>query len=389
MKQTILYTVSVLLLGCIIYACNDTLTITQDYAFDWQTMPYQTSIVQGETAEIRCKIVKEGNYRENLYYIRYFQPTGNGELRLDDGRVLSSNDLLPLVRDEFRLYYTSLCTDRQTIDVYMEDTFGKVVQKSFNFQNINVKEEPVNLKFTLETLPVPGRILLNDTVEIRCRIVKEDENNTSTYSIRYFQPQGKGTLIYNGTVLKQNDLYPLDAGNFNLYYVSNSTERQAIDVYIVDSNCHAVQKTFSFENQHVIPEPEIDYSFEFETLPVPKLVVEGETVEIRCQLKRADSRNDTRYKIRYYQPDGKGELRLDDGSLLTPNDLFPLIGDVFRLYYTSQCAVQQTIDIYIVDASGKAVQKTFSFTGVPSGETDNGTAGEAEDETDNETETES
>jgi hypothetical protein len=292
MKQTILFTVSILLLGCIIYACNDSLNITQDYAYDWQVMPYQTRIVQGETVEIRCQIVKEGNYRENLYYIRYFQPTGKGELRLDDGRVLSSNDLLPLVRDEFRLYYTSHCTDQQTIDVYIEDTFGKVVQKTFNFQNVNEKEEPVNPKFTLETLPVPGTILLNDTVEIRCRIVKEDENNNSSYSIRYFQPQGKGTLIYNGTVLKPNDLYPLDAGNFNLYYVSNSTERQAIDVYIVDSNGQAVQKSFSFENQPVETEPEIDYNFEFETLPVPKSVVECETVEIRCNIKRAESRND-------------------------------------------------------------------------------------------------
>jgi hypothetical protein len=177
----------------------------------------------------------------------------------------------------------------------------------------------------------------------------------------------------------------LDAGNFNLYYVSNSTERQAIDVYIVDSNGQAVQKTFSFENQPVETEPEIDYGFEFETLPVPKSVVEGETVEIRCNIKRADNRNDTQYKIRYFQPDGKGELRLDNGRLLTPNDLFLLTGDVFRLYYTSQCAVQQTIDIYIVDASGKAVQKTFSFTGVPTIEQDDEPEDEPETGTDNET----
>jgi hypothetical protein len=292
-----------------------------------------------------------------------------------------------LENDVFRLYYTSHCTDRQNITVYIEDSFGQAVQKSFNFQNENGKtEEPVNLKYTLETLPVPRDILPNDTVEIRCQIVKEDRNNTSTYSIRYFQPEGTGVLIFGKTALKPNDLYPLETENFNLYYVSNCSVRQAIDVYILDSNGQTVQKTFVFENQYVEPEPEIDYNFEFETLPVPNSVVKGETVEIRCIVKRADSRNDTDFHIRYFQPDGKGELRLDDGRLLLPNDLYRLDNDVFRLYYTSRSTDLQTIDIYIVNTSGQVVKKTFSFTGVPLIEPDDEPEqenGEPEDEDEN------
>jgi hypothetical protein len=374
----------VVLLACIVYACNDTLSIQQDYAFDWQVMPYQTKITQGETVEIRCKITKDGNYKEALYYIRYFQPSGKGELRLDDGRTLTANDLLPLPKEEFRLYYTSHCTDQQTIDVYIEDTFGKVVQLSFNFQNQSEKEEPISLKYTFETLPVPSTISLNDTVEIRCRIVKEDINNTSTYSVRYFQPLGKGKLLFQGGVeLKPNDLYRLDNEAFNLYYVSNSTARQTIDVYIVDDNGQTVQKSFSFENAFIEPEPEIDYGFEFETLPVPKSVVEGETVEIRCQIKRADSRNDKAFSIRYFQFDGKGELRLDNGRLLVLNDLFVLGNDVFRLYYTSKSAELQTIEVCVENSFGQVVKKTFSFTGIPSIEADDDTSDETE--TDSET----
>ena len=322
MKNKKLYLLGAMLVACIIYACTDTLTITQNYAFDWEVMPYQKRIIQGETLEIRCKIVKEGNYLDAIYYIRYFQPDGKGELRLDDGRVLTSNDRLPLLKDEFRLYYTSLCTDQQTIDVYIEDTFGQVVQKSFSFQNYSEKEDPVSLKFTVETLPVPRAITVNDTVEIRCQIVKEDTKNTSSYSMRYYQPNGKGTLLFNGKVLNPNDLYPLESESFTLYYVSTGTERQTIDVYIIDSNGQTVQKTFNFENLFIEPEPGIDYSFDFETLPVPKSVVEGETIEIRCQIKRADSRNDTGFYIRYFQFDGKGELRFEDGRRLVPNDLY-------------------------------------------------------------------
>ena len=119
-------------------ACSNDLDIRQSYLFDLETMPVPKRLVQGETAEIRCQLVREGNYEDARYYIRYFQPDGAGELRLDDGTLLLPNDLYPLKKEVFRLYYTSRCTDQQTIDVYIEDNFGQVVQKTFSFQNESI-----------------------------------------------------------------------------------------------------------------------------------------------------------------------------------------------------------------------------------------------------------
>ena len=48
---------------------------------------------------------------------------GRGELRLEDGTLLSPNDRYLLMQKEFRLYYASHSTNRQTIDVYVEDKF--------------------------------------------------------------------------------------------------------------------------------------------------------------------------------------------------------------------------------------------------------------------------
>ena len=126
---------------CIILGCNDTLDIQQVYSFDLYTMPVPKRIIEGETVEIRCEIVKEGNYAGNMFYIRYFQTDGKGELRLDDGRVLLPNDLYPLKKDTFRLYYTSQSKEQQVIDIYIEDTFRQVVHKSFSFSNETIREE--------------------------------------------------------------------------------------------------------------------------------------------------------------------------------------------------------------------------------------------------------
>ena len=142
MKKTLAYFLYTLLLAAVVCACSDDLDINQVYTFDLVCMPVQKKIVQNETAEIRCQLVKEGDYEQAKFFIRYFQPDGVGELRMDDGTVFLPNDLYPLDKTTFRLYYTSRTTEQQVIDVYIEDNFGQVVQKTFSWQNDKGEDEP-------------------------------------------------------------------------------------------------------------------------------------------------------------------------------------------------------------------------------------------------------
>ena len=115
-------------------ACDRELEVQQAYDFTLETMPVQKDIRRGETAEIRCSLKRSGRFAGARYTLRYFQSEGKGMLRLDKGAALKPNDRYPLAREEFRLYYTQ-SADRQTIDVYIEDNFGKVHQLSFAFNN--------------------------------------------------------------------------------------------------------------------------------------------------------------------------------------------------------------------------------------------------------------
>lgn len=132
---------SMIIAGCMLVAllymtaCSDKLDVQQMYEFDLATLPVQTTIIKGEEAEIRCQLVRSGEYQDTKYFIRYFQPTGKGELRMENGTVLLPNDLYLLPEETFRLYYRSLGTDQQKIDIYILDSFGQVVQKSFAFNN--------------------------------------------------------------------------------------------------------------------------------------------------------------------------------------------------------------------------------------------------------------
>ena len=120
-------------------ACDRELEVRQAYDFTLETMPVQKNLRRGETAEIRCSLKRAGRFAGAHYTLRYFQSEGKGMLRLDKGAALKPNDRYPLVREEFCLYYTSQSADRQTIDVYIEDNFGKVQQLSFIFNNKKAK----------------------------------------------------------------------------------------------------------------------------------------------------------------------------------------------------------------------------------------------------------
>ena len=137
-----------ILIGCyvmaallLVGACNDDVDIQQSYPFSIETMPVPKKLKVGETAEIRCQLHRDGRFEETKYFIRYFQPDGKGELKMDNDTLFLPNDFYPLEKETFRLYYTSESTDQQIIDVYVEDSFGQLVELTFSFNNDNSKEE--------------------------------------------------------------------------------------------------------------------------------------------------------------------------------------------------------------------------------------------------------
>ena len=103
------------------------------------------------------------------------------------------------------------------------------------------------------------------------------------------------------------------------------------------------------------------YPFIVETMPVPKKLKVNETAEIRCELKREGRWEDTRYTIRWFLYDGKGMLKTEDGTVLLPNDRYPLEKETFRLYYTSLSDDQSSLKVWVEDSFGQAVEPEFSY----------------------------
>ena len=123
-------------------SCIDELEIKNDYEFTVEHLPVPKRLKLGETAEIRFELVREGNFSDAKYYVRYFQPDGKGELRFD-GRWLSPNDSYEIRKETFRMYYTSQSEDLQVIDLTFYDNFRNRHELSFTFSHVRSDEEEV------------------------------------------------------------------------------------------------------------------------------------------------------------------------------------------------------------------------------------------------------
>lgn len=179
-KRELAGMMAILFLGlaaCLLSACNDEMDVQQSYPFKVETLPVPTRIVKGETVEIRCELKREGRFSDARYTIRYFQPDGKGTLRMDDGMVLLPNDHYPLDREVFRLYYTSACEDRQSIDIYFEDNSEPKLLFLLSFDFNNERKEETEEK-TEGTVSDPGTPWIRDSLVIVRPPVSKSEKDS-------------------------------------------------------------------------------------------------------------------------------------------------------------------------------------------------------------------
>lgn len=114
------------------------------------------------------------------------------------------------------------------------------------------------------------------------------------------------------------------------------------------------------------------YPFTVEVMPYGDKIKQGETVELRFEIKPEGNYSNTLYTIRYFQYDGEGTLKLADGPVLVNNDRVLLESKTFRLNYTAQSSEDVKFGIWIEDNFGSTPwQQTFEFNSKDSGD-DNG-----------------
>jgi len=104
-------------------------------------------------------------------------------------------------------------------------------------------------EFEVTHLPVPKKLKVGETAEIRCQIERSGNYENTIYRFRYFQSDGYGILRMNDSeVFKPNDYYDLTEESFRFYYTSQSNEQQVIDIYFFDNFGNTNTLSFTFNH---------------------------------------------------------------------------------------------------------------------------------------------
>ncbi len=115
------------------------------------------------------------------------------------------------------------------------------------------------------------------------------------------------------------------------------------------------------------------YPFTVEVMPYGDKITQGQTVELRFEIKPEGDYTNTLYTIRYFQYDGEGTLKLVDGPVLVNNDRVLLESKTFRLNYTAKSAEAHKFLVVVEDSFNTTPwEQTFEFNGKDKGDDDGG-----------------
>lgn len=120
--------------------------------------------------------------------------------------------------------------------------------------NIDIKQ---GYEFRVTHLPIPKKLKVGETVEIRFRLERSGFFNEAAYRFRYFQTDGEGILqMDESEPFLPNDYYDLTKESFRFYYTSLSDEQQVIDIYFFDNRGNSYTLSFTFNNDNEKEEEE-------------------------------------------------------------------------------------------------------------------------------------
>ncbi len=110
--------------------------------------------------------------------------------------------------------------------------------------NIDIKQ---GYEFEVTCLPVPKKLKVGETAEIRCQLERSGYYDNAVYRFRYFQFDGQGSLCMDGSeAFLPNDYYNLTKDSFSFYYTSQSDEQQVIDIYFFDNYGNSCTLSLTF-----------------------------------------------------------------------------------------------------------------------------------------------
>lgn len=282
---------------------------------------------------------------------------GGGTVRDHNGGVMEPGRYRAIVPNSYNYTYTSTELGQRKIYFDVRDSNGQVKQDS-------VEIEVANIPFTFSGDSEGNSVFVNERTQFNFNIKSNGNTENIEYSISYEILEGNGRITsINGSTLQNSTEYPVELGNFSLFYYPESLGSHQISFVVNDNYGQEVGPVLidleTKQNDFTVSITPSKTS-EFANIPVNVIIDVDEIPE---------GTNDT-YEA-FYSSGRNSSLRVN-GTEYGPGEKFQLVANNNNVVYTGTEAGQHDI-VLSVESSANVThtdetsilynQVDFVFTG--------------------------
>ena len=282
---------------------------------------------------------------------------GSGTVRDHNGGVMEPGQYRKIVPESYNYTFTSTELGKRKIYFDLRDSNGQAKRDS-------IEIEVANIPFTVSGNSENNSVFTDERTQFNFNIKSKGNTENIVYSIAYEVLEGNGRMRDpDGVVLQNSTLYPVELGNFSLFYFPENVGSHQISFLVTDN--------YGQEAEPVIIDLETKQNDFTVTLTSSKTT---ESVNIPVNLiididEIPEGANDT-YEA-FYSSVGNSSIRVD-GTEYGPGETFRLRPDNNNVVYTGSEPGQHDIVLSVessADVTHTAIvsigydQVDFSFTG--------------------------
>ena len=154
---------------------------------------------------------------------------GAGTVRDQNGGVMDPGKFRPIIPNSYNFTFTSTELGKRTIFFDVRDSNGQIKQDS-------VEIEVANIPFTFSGNSESNSVFLNERTQLNFNIKSNGNTENIDYNISYEIVEGNGRLTgIDGNTLQNSTGYPVELGNFSLFYYPESLGSHQISFIVTDN----------------------------------------------------------------------------------------------------------------------------------------------------------
>ena len=264
---------------------------------------------------------------------------GSGTVRDQNGGVMNPGTNRRIVPGNYNYTFTGDDLGQRKIYFDITDSNGQVKRDS-------VEIEVANIPFTFSGNAESNQVFVNQRTQLNFNTRSNGNTSNINYSLTYNIIEGNGTLTgVNGNNIQNNTDYPIDLGNFSLFYTPESLENHVIEFFVTDNFGQSVGPV-------VIDLTARNLDIDFNASAGSNDVLVGQRAPIALNLIEKGDYNGVTYEMSYFITGGPADL-YNGNSPIRQSQFFTVIPGSFSYDFIGNAPGTYEITFLLRDSNGQ------------------------------------